>query len=125
MMLVVSSGGGTGDTVVGVPGEKAAVVIAGSLEITIGPDVIALDEGDAVQFDAETPHSFRNVGSREARVLWVISQTPVGSAHLVRRTTHRGIARLTIYGAAALLRIGPGSVPCARTTAPSPAWIAC
>ena len=76
MMLVVSAGGGTGDTVVGVPGEKAAVVIAGSLEITIGPDVIALDEGDAVQFDAEKPHSFRNVGPREARVLWVISQTP-------------------------------------------------
>ena len=76
MMLVVAPHGGTGDTVLGVPGEKAAVVLSGSLEITVGSDVIALDEGDAVQFDAETPHAFRNTGTEDAQVLWIVSQTP-------------------------------------------------
>ncbi len=76
MMLVVAPNGRTGETVTGVPGEKAALVLAGSLEITIGPDVILLEEGDAVQFNAETPHAFRNAGAHEAQVLWVISQVP-------------------------------------------------
>lgn len=76
MVLVVAPDGRTGETVTGVPGEKAALVLAGSLEIMVGPDLVFLEEGDAIQFNAETPHSFRNAGKREARVLWVVSQTP-------------------------------------------------
>lgn len=76
MLLVIAPGGGTSDTVVGVPGEKAAVIMGGALEITIGPETVVLEEGDTVQFNAETPHAFRNPGVSETQVLWVISQTP-------------------------------------------------
>jgi quercetin dioxygenase-like cupin family protein len=79
MVLVLAPDGRTGEAVTGGPrrkGEKGALVLAGSLEITIGPDVIVLEEGDAVQFNAETPHAFRNAGAHETQVLWVISQVP-------------------------------------------------
>ena len=76
MMLVIQPGGGTKDTVVGVPGEKAALVMKGSLEITVADETHLLAEGDTIQFDAETPHSFRNPGRGEAQVMWVIGQHP-------------------------------------------------
>jgi len=76
MVLVVAPGGRSGETVTGVPGEKAALVLVGSLELTVGADQVVLEAGDAFQFNAETPHAFRNVGNGETRVLWVISQTP-------------------------------------------------
>jgi transcriptional regulator with XRE-family HTH domain len=76
MMLVVKPGGGTKDTVVGVPGEKAALVMKGSPQVTIGDETHRLQEGDTIQFDAETPHSFANSGKAEAHILWVIGQLP-------------------------------------------------
>ncbi len=76
MMLMIKPGGGTKDTVVGVPGEKAALVIKGALEIAVADERYTLEEGDTIQFDAETPHSFRNPGHIEAHVMWVIGQLP-------------------------------------------------
>jgi transcriptional regulator with XRE-family HTH domain len=76
MMLAVKPGGGTRDTVVGVPGEKAAVVMKGALEITVGDESHLLQEGDTIQFDAETPHSFRNLGRVPTEVMWIIGQVP-------------------------------------------------
>lgn len=76
MMLAVKPDGGTKDTVVGVPGEKAVVVMKGVLEITVGDETHLLHEGDTIQFDAETPHSFRNPGRGETEVMWVIGQVP-------------------------------------------------
>lgn len=76
MLLVIAPRGGTSDTVVGVPGEKAALVMEGWLEITVGQETVVLEEGDTVQFNAETPHAFRNPGEVETKVLWVISQMP-------------------------------------------------
>lgn len=76
MMLVIQPGGGTKDTVVGVPGEKAALVLKGTLEITVAEETHLLSEGDTIQFDAETPHSFRNPAGTEAQILWVIGQLP-------------------------------------------------
>jgi mannose-6-phosphate isomerase-like protein (cupin superfamily) len=40
-----------------------------------------LQEGDTMQFDAETPHSFRNPGRTETQVMWVIGQLP-GQRHI-------------------------------------------
>lgn len=76
MMLEIRPGGGTKDTVVGLPGEKAAVVMRGTLEITIAEETYTLSEGDTIQFNAEAPHSFRNPGKTDADVMWVIGQLP-------------------------------------------------
>jgi transcriptional regulator with XRE-family HTH domain len=76
MVLVISPKGGTKDTVIGIPGEKAVVVMQGVLEITVGDATHTLHEGDTLQFDAELPHSFRNPGKSQTRVMWVIAQLP-------------------------------------------------
>jgi transcriptional regulator with XRE-family HTH domain len=76
MMLIIKPGGGTKDTVVGVPGEKAVVVMKGALEITVAEETYLVNEGDTIQFNAETPHSFRNPGRKETQVMWIIGQLP-------------------------------------------------
>ena len=76
MMLVVTPGGGTGATVVGVPGEKAAIVLKGTLDVTVADEAYTLQEGDTIQFDAELPHSFSNPGQAEAQIMWIIGQRP-------------------------------------------------
>jgi transcriptional regulator with XRE-family HTH domain len=76
MMLIIEPGGGTKDTVVGLPGEKAAVVMAGMLEITVADETYLVNEGDTIQFNAEAPHFFRNPGADETRVMWIIGQLP-------------------------------------------------
>jgi transcriptional regulator with XRE-family HTH domain len=76
MVLIVEPKGGTKDTVIGIPGEKAVVVMQGVLEITVGDATHTLQEGDTLQFDAELPHSFRNPGKNQAQVMWVIAQLP-------------------------------------------------
>ena len=76
MILVVQPKGGSKDTVIGVPGEKAVTVMKGVLEITVGETTHALQEGDTLQFDAETPHTFRNPGRTETQLMWVIAQLP-------------------------------------------------
>lgn len=76
MMLVVKPDGGTRDTVVGVPGEKAVVVMKGTMELTVSGETHVLEEGDTMQFDAEQPHSFSNPGKTDAQVMWIIGQLP-------------------------------------------------
>lgn len=41
-------------------GEETVVVIEGALEVQIGDQSVALETGDALTFDAELPHRFRN-----------------------------------------------------------------
>lgn len=76
MMLIIRPGGGTKDTVIGIPGEKAAVVVKGTLNVTLGDQSHTLEEGDTIQFNAETPHSILNPGRKEAQVMWIIEQRP-------------------------------------------------
>ena len=50
-------------------GEECAVVVAGTLEITVGEEVFVLGRGDAYYFDSATPHRLRNVGSTVSEVV--------------------------------------------------------
>lgn len=54
-------------------GTRENVVVArGSIEITSGSETpVVLGEGDALLFEADTPHSYRNLGHAEA-VLYVV-----------------------------------------------------
>jgi transcriptional regulator with XRE-family HTH domain len=76
MMLVIEPGGGTKDTVVGVPGEKACVVIKGTVSIILDEERYILEEGDTIQFNAETPHVIHNPGRVQAQMTWIINQRP-------------------------------------------------
>jgi transcriptional regulator with XRE-family HTH domain len=57
------------------PGTKETIVVArGALEIIVGKEApVQLDEGDAVDFIADVPHSYRNLGVVPATVYLVMS----------------------------------------------------
>jgi transcriptional regulator with XRE-family HTH domain len=54
-------------------GEEAGLVLSGSLEIWIGGERFELAEGDSFSFPSTRPHRYRNPGSLETVVIWVIT----------------------------------------------------
>jgi DNA-binding transcriptional MerR regulator/mannose-6-phosphate isomerase-like protein (cupin superfamily) len=53
------------------PGEEFLFVLNGRLEISLGEDVHQLSAGDSLYFDSSTPHTWRNPGKKETRILWI------------------------------------------------------
>jgi transcriptional regulator with XRE-family HTH domain len=51
------------------------VVTSGALEMIVGSDRRLLGTGDAIVFDADTPHTYRNPGSSEAVMYLVMTYT--------------------------------------------------
>ena len=54
-------------------GEVAIYVARGSIEVEVGDEVHALNEGDALRFDGSTPHRLRRTGGTGTRALIVTS----------------------------------------------------
>ena len=52
-------------------GEEAGFVLDGELELKIGDQTYTLRAGDSFFFKSEIEHSYRNVSTRPARVLWI------------------------------------------------------
>ena len=53
-------------------GQEFNMVLEGTMELTIGPKVLMLDEGDSIYFDATQPHGMRTVGDKPVRFLAII-----------------------------------------------------
>ncbi len=49
------------------------VVTSGALELTVNGELHRLDTGDAILFEADVPHSYRNPGTRVATMYLVMS----------------------------------------------------
>ncbi len=47
------------------------VVASGEIEMQVGGECHALGTGDAIRFEADVPHEYRNPGRREA-VLYLV-----------------------------------------------------
>ncbi|MEI9899340.1 MAG: cupin domain-containing protein [Hyphomicrobium sp.] len=69
---VVEPNGGSKGTITHY-GEEVGYVLEGSLELTVNDEVYNLNVGDAFFFKSNLPHSYRNSGQVQARVLWVNS----------------------------------------------------
>ena len=54
-------------------GEESVVVIRGALEVLVGERSTRLASGDAITFDSELPHSFRNPGDEPCEAVVAIS----------------------------------------------------
>ena len=52
-------------------GEEGVLVVAGRVEALIGGRAITMDVGDSVQYPADRPHGFRNLGREEVKLLLV------------------------------------------------------
>lgn len=57
-------------------GEEAGFVLKGSLELQIGARQFHLETGDSFAFSSQEAHSYRNPGTSDTIVIWVI--TPPG-----------------------------------------------
>lgn len=71
--LTIESGGSSGVDFYSHEGEKAGVVVAGSLRLWLRDDLFTLEEGDSFQFPSPVPHRFDNPGRHLARILWINS----------------------------------------------------
>lgn len=52
-------------------GEEFGYVLAGEIELTVSGRNYTASAGDSFVFRSERPHSFRNKGTQEARVVWI------------------------------------------------------
>lgn len=55
--------------------EEAGLVIEGQIELRLNQNIFTLDVGDSFSFPPNTPHSYRNLGSTRAAIVW--ANTPV------------------------------------------------
>ena len=69
---VVPPGGGSAGTLRHI-GEEVGFVIEGYLEITVDGKTHLLGPGGSFFFQSELPHSYRNIGTTIARIVWVNS----------------------------------------------------
>jgi len=67
------TGGGDGPPLHAPGSRETAVVQHGRLVLVIGDERYALDEGDAITFDADLPHHFENPGRGEATFFAVVT----------------------------------------------------
>ena len=67
----IISPGGSSDGSLSHEGEEVGFVIEGTLELTVGGETFLLQAEDSFSFRSEQPHSYRNPGTRQARVIFI------------------------------------------------------
>lgn len=75
MIILLPAGAGSDEVLVGV-GEKAGLVLEGTIVLNVGDRRAVLRTGDSFQFKSTVPHSVRNESDEMARVLWVMNTQP-------------------------------------------------
>jgi len=75
MTILLPAGAGSDEVLVGV-GEKAGLVLEGTIVLNVGDKRAVLKTGDSFQFKSTVPHSVRNESGAMARVLWVMNTRP-------------------------------------------------
>ena len=58
-------GADTGSSMLSHDAEEGGLILSGNLEVTVGESTRVLGPGEAFLFDSQTPHRFRNTGSKE------------------------------------------------------------
>lgn len=62
-------GADTGDSLLEHNAHEGGMVIAGSIEVTVGTQRRVLGPGEAYLFDSRLPHRFRNIGDEPAEII--------------------------------------------------------
>lgn len=75
MIILLPAGAGSEEVLVGV-GEKAGLVLEGTVVLNVGDRRAVLETGDSFQFESTVPHSIRNESSKTARILWIMNTRP-------------------------------------------------
>ena len=75
MIILLPAGAGSEEVLVGA-GEKAGLVLEGTIVLKVGDRRTELRVGDSFQFKSTVPHSVRNESGKMARVLWIMNTRP-------------------------------------------------
>lgn len=75
MIISLPPGAGSEEVLIGI-GEKAGLVIEGTLQLIVGNVKSTLSPGDSFQFKSTVPHSVRNGGTSPVRLLWIMNTEP-------------------------------------------------
>lgn len=75
MLILLPAGAGSDEVLIGV-GEKAGLVLEGTVVLNVGDRRAELRAGDSFQFKSTVPHSVRNESSKAARLLWIMNTQP-------------------------------------------------
>lgn len=54
------------------PGQEFNMVLEGTMELTVGPKTLVLEEGDSIYFDATQPHGMRALNGQNVRFFAII-----------------------------------------------------
>ena len=73
----VKKGGHSGDEPMHHPGDEWIYLLEGSLNVSIAGESHVLLPGDSLSFKSHLPHSWKNTGTADARVIWTLSQFPI------------------------------------------------
>jgi transcriptional regulator with XRE-family HTH domain len=72
--ILLEPGGSSGSDLYSHGGEKAGLVIEGSLQLSIGPLTHLLQAGDSFRFPSTTPHRFANASPNQTRFVWIVNR---------------------------------------------------
>jgi quercetin dioxygenase-like cupin family protein len=72
--IALEPGGSSGSDLYSHGGEKAGLVLEGTLSLSIGPLTHLLHAGDSFRFPSTTPHRFANASPGETRFIWVVAK---------------------------------------------------
>lgn len=77
LLLVLEPGGSSGREPWARVGEKAGLVLKGSMQLDVAGEVFELSAGDSFQFDSSKPHRFANTGPERSEIVWIIKSSPL------------------------------------------------
>ncbi|MBL9054555.1 MAG: helix-turn-helix transcriptional regulator [Tabrizicola sp.] len=70
--------------------QEMMFVLAGTVDIQLGPETHRLHEGDSIEYRSSTPHRIANPGALPAEVQWIISPASSARAELAEFTRMPG-----------------------------------
>jgi transcriptional regulator with XRE-family HTH domain len=74
---VIEPGGNGGEELYALACDaECAYVLSGTVEVVLEDHVETLSAGDAMTFPGRTPHTWRNPGPRQCKVLWILAPAP-------------------------------------------------
>jgi quercetin dioxygenase-like cupin family protein len=71
--VTLQPGGESGPEPYSHAGEKAGIIISGSLELWLAGKPYQLRQGDTCQFQGTIPHRYCNIGDEPTNVIWVLT----------------------------------------------------
>ncbi len=73
---VIEVGGSSGDELMAHRGEELDICLSGTVEFTVRKTAYVLSPGDSIHFKARIPHSWRNVGNEQVKMISVVTPPP-------------------------------------------------